>query len=137
MSFMGGKARCLLELMSSGASSSYVGPSSVSDMINLQVFCLNGEGYVLELSGCSMGWKVYEMVSKQLPRKKGATLRLHHLDTQLVLHLSLQEHGISGKEAKAFPALMFQQMFMQHGVLSKSKDPRPPMHALLSKGLRK
>lgn len=60
--------------MSSGASSGYVGPSSVSDMINLQVFCLNGEGYVLELSGCSTGWKVYEMVSKQLPRKKGATL---------------------------------------------------------------
>lgn len=130
MSLMGGKGRCLFELMSSGASSSYVGPSSVSDIINLQVFCLNGEGYVLELSGCSTGWKVYEMVSKQLPRKKG-TLTPSWCST---CHCKSTEFQA---RKQAFPALVFQQMFMQHGVLYKSNHPRPPMHALLSKGLRK
>jgi len=39
------------------------------------------------------------MVSHQLPVRKGGKLRLHHLNSPLILHKALQEQGIVGKAA--------------------------------------
>eukprot|EP00435_Cladocopium_sp_Y103_P050236 s19_g15.t1 len=83
--------------MPSSSSGGYAEPSSVSDVIDIQVLCLNGEGCMLKLSPSHMGWEVYQMISKHLPPKKGAKPTLHHLDSQLVLHQTLQEQGIVGK----------------------------------------
>ena len=52
----------------------------------------------MQLSACT-GLEVYRMVSKQLPRKKGARLSLYHLDSPLILHKELQSQGIVGKAA--------------------------------------
>jgi len=43
-----------------------------------------------------LGLQVYQMVSRQLPLKKGGKLTLHHVDSPLILHKALQEQGIVG-----------------------------------------
>ena len=85
--------------MSTCDAGGYVEPHRCSDLIDLSVQCLNGEGCRLQLSGSCTGWEVYRMVSKQLPQKKGARLNLHHLDLTLLLHEELQTQGIIGKAA--------------------------------------
>ena len=78
----------------------YVGPSLAgSDLIDLSVQGGNGEGCKLKLSGSCTGWEVYRMVSKQFPRKRGAHLTLHYLDSPLILHKELQAEGIVVKAA--------------------------------------
>ena len=72
---------------------------SRADLIDLSVQCLNGEGCSLNVSGSCTGLEVYRMVSHQLPARKGAKLRLHHLDSPLILHKALQEQSIMGKTA--------------------------------------
>ena len=59
-------------LMSTGDAGGYAEPSRGSDLIDLFVQCLNGDGCMLKLSGSCTGLEVYRMVSKQLPQKKGA-----------------------------------------------------------------
>ena len=86
-------------LMSTSDAGGYAEPSRGSDLIDLFVQCLNGEGCMLTLSASCTGWEVYRMVSKQLPQKKGAQLTLHHLDLPLILHKELQAQGIMGKAA--------------------------------------
>ena len=49
----------------------YVEPSGSSDLIDLYVQYLNGEGQMLKLSGSCTGLEVYRMVSAELPPKKG------------------------------------------------------------------
>ena len=66
-----------------------------SDLIDLAVLCLNGEGCNLKISGSSLGLEVYLMASRQLPRKAGK-LALYHLDSKLMLHQTLREQGIAG-----------------------------------------
>ena len=81
--------------MSSGAGS-YVEPPAGSDLIDLDVVCLSGEGCVLRVSSSSLGREVRQMVSERLEPKKGARPELHHLAAPLVLHQTLQEQGIEG-----------------------------------------
>ena len=85
--------------MSTSDAGACVEPSRGSDLFDLSVQCLNGEGCMLKLNGSCTGWEVYRMVSKQLPQKKGAQLTLHHLDSSLILHKELQAQGIMGKAA--------------------------------------
>ena len=85
--------------MSTSDAGGYAEPSRGSDLIDLFVQCLNGEGCMLTLSASCTGWEVYRMVSQQLPQKKGAQLTLHHLDLPLILHKELQAQGIMGKAA--------------------------------------
>ena len=77
---------------------SYVVPNSDSDLIDLHVLRLNGEGFMLKLSSCSLGCEVHQLVSKQFQPKKGEQLTLQYLGAQLMLHQTLQEQGIVGKE---------------------------------------
>ena len=70
-------------------------PRSCSELIDLNVVCLNGEGCRLKLSNATLGQEVYQTVSKQLPQKPGK-LALHHVDSPLVLQQPLQEQGIVG-----------------------------------------
>ena len=77
---------------------SYVVPNSDSDLIDLHVLRLNGEGLMLKLSSCSLGCEVHRLVSKQFQPKKGEQLTLQYLGAQLMLHQTLQEQGIVGKE---------------------------------------
>ena len=69
------------------------------DLIELHVLCLNGEGCRVKLNASALGLEVYLMVSKQLPPKKGGKSALHHIESQLMLHKTLQEQGIVGKAA--------------------------------------
>ena len=78
------------------SSSGYAEPSSASDVIDIQVHFLNGEGCMLKLSPSHTGWEVYQMVSKHLPPKKGGKPTLYHLDSKLLLHQTLQKQGIVG-----------------------------------------
>ena len=57
--------------MSTSDAGGYAGPSSGSDLIDLSVQCLNGEGCRLKLSCSCPGWEVYRMVSMRLPKKGG------------------------------------------------------------------
>jgi hypothetical protein len=68
-------------------------------LIDLSVQCLNGEGCVLKLSRSCTGLEVYRKVSARLPPKKGGKLKLHHLDSPVTLHQTLQEQGIVGEAA--------------------------------------
>ena len=77
----------------------YVEPSGSSDLIDLYVQCLNGEGTMLKLSRSCTGLEVYRMVSAELPPKKGGKLKLLHLDSPVTLHQRLQEQGIVGEAA--------------------------------------
>ena len=83
-------------MMSTGASG-YMPPSCSE--VDLCIVCLNGETFTLKLSASSVAWEVYVMVSQQLPLKKGGRFILHHLDSRLMLHQTLQEQGIVGKSA--------------------------------------
>ena len=85
--------------MSTSDAGGYVEPSGGSDLIDLSVQFLNGEGCSLKLSGSCTGLEMYWMVSYQLPVRKGGKLRLHHLNSPLILHKALQEQGIVGKAA--------------------------------------
>ena len=91
-------ARCHEHFIRSMPSSSsvYAEPSSASDVIDIQVHFLNGEGCMLKLSPSHTGWEVYQMVSKHLPPKKGGKPTLYHLDSKLLLHQTLQKQGIVG-----------------------------------------
>ena len=74
----------------------YVEPSGSTDLIDLYVQCLNGEGTMLKLSRSCTALEVYRMVSAELPPKKGGKLKLHHLDSPMALHQTLQEQGMLG-----------------------------------------
>ena len=89
-----------VEQMSTSApcSCGYVVPNSDSDLIGLHVLRLNGEGFMLKVSSCSLGCEVHRLVSKQFQPKKGEQLTLQYLGAQLMLHQTLQEQGIVGKE---------------------------------------
>ena len=78
--------------MSNSDAGAYV-DSFGSDVTDLSVQCLNGEGCMMKITGSCPGWEVYQMVSKQLVRKKGAKITLHHLNSPLILHKELQDQG--------------------------------------------
>ena len=85
--------------MARSGAGGYVETSGSSDLTDLSVQCLNGEGCVLKLSRSCTGLEVYQMVSAQLPPKKGGKLKLLHLDSPVMLHQTLQEQGIVGEAA--------------------------------------
>lgn len=77
----------------------YKEPSvSDSDLIELNVLYLNGEGCRLKLGALALGREVQKMVSRQLP-KRGAKPALHHLDSPLKLRQTLRQQGIVGESA--------------------------------------
>ena len=79
--------------------SGYLEPSAGgSEMINLHVLCLNGEGCKLTLPPSTLGREVRQMVLEQLPPKRGGRLALQYLASPLVLGQTLQEQGIEGQE---------------------------------------
>ena len=76
----------------------YVEPMACSDLIDLRVVCMNGEGLTLKLSHATLGREVHRMVSKHFAVKIGGKLALHH-KKPLILQQTLQEQGIVGKAA--------------------------------------
>ena len=86
--------------MSNSAAGGYVGPSTNgSDLIDLHVLCLSGDGCVLNVGPSTLGREVREMVSEQFPPKRGTTLVLHYLALPLILHQTLREQGVEGRTA--------------------------------------
>jgi len=75
----------------------YVEPTS--DLIDLYVRCLNGEGCELRLSSSALGSDLHKLVSEQLPSKKGRGFTLHYMNSLLMLQHTLQGQGIVGKTA--------------------------------------
>ena len=69
------------------------------DVMDLQVLCLSGEGVTLTIPASMAGKDLHRMVSEQLPFKPGAKIYLHHMETSLKLHQSLQQQGISMSSA--------------------------------------
>ena len=83
--------------MSSSAASGYGEPIGASDLINLYVSCLNGDGCTLTLSHSTLGREVLRMVSRHLPVKEGGKPVLHHDNSPLILQQTLQKQSIVGK----------------------------------------
>ena len=75
----------------------YVEPTS--DLIDLSVRCLNGEGCELRLGSSALGSDLQKLVSEQLPSKKGRGFTLHYMNSPLMLQHTLQGQGIVGKTA--------------------------------------
>ena len=105
--------------MSNSAVCSYVSPSSGSDVVDLQVLCLNGEGCTLKVSGSSVGWEVRRMVSNELPPRKGGKLTLQNNNSQLVLNQTLRQQGIEGNTATLSCTYVPTDYMQLHGVLSE------------------
>jgi hypothetical protein len=76
------------------AASGYVEPVGCSDVIDLHVLCLNGDGCALVLSPGTLGREVRQLVLEQLGGKKGRKLALHHNASLLMPGQTLQEQGI-------------------------------------------
>ena len=70
--------------------------TSAEGLIDLEVLCLTGEGLTLNVHHTTPGREVHRMVFEQLPRKRGAKLALHHMESRLSLHKTLHEQGITG-----------------------------------------
>ena len=80
------------------ATSGYSAAPSRPELVELQILCLTGQGFTLQVPPLQLGREVQEMVSQQLPWKTGAKIVLHHGESTLMLDQSLQEQGI-GKAA--------------------------------------
>ena len=76
-----------------------MGPVSGCEAIEIEVQCLNGEGCKFSLNRSALGRGLWQMVSQQLPSKKGRKITWHHKDTPLLLAHTLQEQGILGRMA--------------------------------------
>ncbi len=70
-----------------------------TEAIELEVLCLTGEGFNFKLDKSTLGYKVQQMVSTQLPGREGAKIVLHHMCAKLVLAKSLEQQGIVRKTA--------------------------------------
>ena len=86
----------------SSCAGGYVGPVSGCEAIEIEVQCLNGEGCKFSLNRSALGRGLWQMVSQQLPSKKGRKITWHHKDTPLLLAHTLQEQGILGRMAAVF-----------------------------------
>eukprot|EP00438_Fugacium_kawagutii_P002263 Skav227479 [mRNA] locus=scaffold2491:520064:520511:+ [translate_table: standard] len=73
--------------------------ASDSDLMDIDVQCLGGEGIKFALNGSTLGSEVYEMTAEQLPSKRGSKVVLSHVDSLLMPHQTLAEQGIEGKMA--------------------------------------
>jgi len=85
--------------MTTGAVGGYVSGTSGCEAIEIQVLCLNGEGCNFTLSGSTLGHEVRQNIVQRLPSKKGRRYVIHHKNSPLLLHQTLQEQGIVGKTA--------------------------------------
>ena len=65
-----------------------------SNLFDLRVQCITGEGLLLKVSPAMLGREVRQMVSKKFASKRGAKLVLHHGTSALLLSQTLQEQGI-------------------------------------------
>ena len=81
------------------AMSGYLEPSAGgSEMINLQVLCLNGEGCKLTLPPFYLGPGSAADGFGATSAKRGGRLALQYLASPLVLGQTLQEQGIAGQD---------------------------------------
>lgn len=64
--------------------------------MELEVLCLNGEGFRLRLSESTLGREVREMIAEKLPAKAGTCLMVTHQGSQLLLNKTLGEQGVCG-----------------------------------------
>ena len=81
------------------AAAGYVSADASCEAIEIQVLCLDGEGYNFTLSASTLGHEVRQNISQRLPSKKGRRCMIHHKNSPLLLHQTLQEQGIVGKTA--------------------------------------
>jgi hypothetical protein len=123
-----GKARSMaLKMTDASDAGGYMRTSSGSDLIDLSVEFLNGEGCRLKLEGSCTGREVYRMVSARLP-KKGGQPKLYNGSSPLILHKALQEQGIVSGDASLSCTYVPTNLY-EHGALSKgSKSLRKRLH---------
>eukprot|EP00435_Cladocopium_sp_Y103_P018545 s3166_g4.t1 len=69
---------------------------TVPDVVELSVVCLNGEECKLSLSSSALGQELHQIVSQQLPSRKGRRTTVQHGNSRLMLGQTLQEQGIVG-----------------------------------------
>ena len=75
--------------------SGYVEPAACSDVIDLHVLCMNGDGCTLAISPGALGREVRQLVLQHLGGKKGRQPALHYNASPLMPGQTLQEQGIS------------------------------------------
>ena len=75
-----------------------------SNLFDLHVQCMTGEGLLLKVSPSMLGRRVRQLVLQKLASKRGAKLLLHHGSAALALNQTLQEQGIVS-ETKTLSAL--------------------------------
>ena len=81
------------------AAAGYVSADASCEAIEIQVLCLDGEGYNFTLSASTLGHEVRQNISQRRPSKKGRRCMIHHKNSPLLLDQTLQEQGIVGKTA--------------------------------------
>ena len=69
------------------------------EVVELSVVCLNGEEFNLNIGSSTLGREVHQILSQQLPSKRGRKATVHHRNSALMLSQTLQEEGIVGKAA--------------------------------------
>ena len=131
-----GKARSMaLKMTDASDAGGYMRTNSGSDLIDLSVEFLNGEGCRLKLEGSCTGREVYRMVSARLPNKVGQP-KLYHGSWPLILHKALQEQSIVSRHASLSCTYVARNLY-EHGALSKgSKSLRKRLHWREWPGLR-
>ena len=79
--------------------STRAGGYTVSDDVELSVVYLNGEECKLSISSSTLGREVQQIVSRQLPSRKGRKTTMQHGKSRLILGQTLQEQGVVGEAA--------------------------------------
>ena len=82
-----------------------------SNLFDLHVQCMTGEGLLLKVSPATLGREVRQMVLKKFPSKRGAKFALQHGTSPLVLNQSLKQQGMVSEaetlSATYMPANLF------------------------------
>jgi hypothetical protein len=73
--------------------------TSGGNVVELSVVYLNGEECKLSISSSTLGREVQQIVSRQLPSRKGRKTTMQQGNSRLILGQTLQEQGVVGEAA--------------------------------------
>lgn len=90
------------------ASGGFLEQSGDTQLIELDVRCLNGEGCTFSLCSSTLGRDVVRMVIRKLLPRRGAKPTLQHIASPLILHQTLREQGITGTATLSCTYLLIQ-----------------------------
>ena len=89
--------------------------------------CLNGEECKLSLSSSTLGREVHQIVSQQLPSRKGRKSTMQHGNSKLILGQTLQGQGVVGEAVTLSCTNRIIQICILHGDIQ--------FHGMLSREL--